>query len=145
MSSHYQDTKPIAFAEMATAFVGLSWAMRNHRSEPTTVTLATHSSVVYYSLLRGTGLSLRTSSLLQKLYINMYSQKIKAGQGLVIRWVPSELNLADPLSRGFHALKQGQSLAYITRQREGSNQSAHGTQWMKTWVLGMTLGLSRRE
>jgi hypothetical protein len=38
---------------------------------------------------------------------NTYRKKIKAGQGLVIRLVPLEQNLADPLSR-LPRLKQGQ-------------------------------------
>jgi ribonuclease HI len=103
MASHYYDRKPIAIAEMAAVLLGLSWAMTHQIEEPTTLTLATDSSVVYYSLLRGTGITLQHSPLLQELYVNMYRKKIKAGHGLAIRWVPSEQNLADPLSRGFHA------------------------------------------
>jgi hypothetical protein len=85
---------PIAWAETA-ALVGLLWIIKNCVTEPTTITLCTSSSVVYYTLLKGTGF-LRNNPLLQNLYLSMIAYKIQTGHGLVIRWVPSQANLADP-------------------------------------------------
>jgi ribonuclease HI len=99
MAQHYTDHRPIAFAEMAAALKGLIWFMRNHLQQPTTITLATDSSTVYYILQKGTGLTLRSSEILQKLYVTMMYEQIKSGNALVVRWVPSEQNLADPLTR----------------------------------------------
>jgi hypothetical protein len=97
---HYVDSRPIAFAEMAAALRGLIWYMQTlHR--PTTVTLCTDSSVVYYTLLKGRGLTLRSSAILQTLYCKMLLLKIKAGHALVLRWVLSHENLADPLTREY--------------------------------------------
>jgi hypothetical protein len=50
----------------------------------------TDSYVVYYSLVKGTGLTLQASPLLQILYVRMLILKNKAGHGLVVRWIPSE-------------------------------------------------------
>jgi hypothetical protein len=69
--------------------------------QPTTITLATDSSVVYHTLSKGTGLTLRSSAILQKLHIYMMYELIKSGHALVVRWVPSEQNLADPLTREY--------------------------------------------
>jgi ribonuclease HI len=93
----YSDRRPIAYAEMAAALQGLLWIYQ-HLHEPTMVTLYTDSSVVYYTLVKGTGQTLCQSLRLQNLYCNMFKIKIQAGHGLVTRWVPSAENLADPLS-----------------------------------------------
>jgi hypothetical protein len=98
-SRHYEDVRPIAFAEMAAAIIGLHQFQHTLR-HPTTITLCTNSAVVYHTLLKGTGTTVRYSVLLQNLYIQYYMNKVKSGHGLVVRWVPSEDNLADPLSRG---------------------------------------------
>jgi hypothetical protein len=104
---HYTDTRTIAFTEMAAALRGLLWYIRDVLTEPTTITLYTDSSTVYYTLVKGTGLTLRASPLLQQLFVATWMNKNKAGHGLVVRWVPSEHNLADPLTRGVHPpLKQ---------------------------------------
>jgi hypothetical protein len=99
--------QPIAIAEMAAALVGLHWYAQKVLQEPTTVHLYTDSSVVYYSLSKGTGVTLRYTPVLQNLYIAWLLNKVYTGHGLVVHWVPSHLNLADPLSRGVHALQQG--------------------------------------
>jgi hypothetical protein len=91
----YQDTRPIAFAEKAAAIVGLPQFQRTLQ-RPTDTTLCTDSAVVYHTLLKGTGTTLRYSPLLQDLYVQMFINKVKSGHGLVVRWVPSEENLADP-------------------------------------------------
>jgi ribonuclease HI len=97
----YDDTTPIAFAEMAAALAGLLWATK-HLDQPRNITLYTDSSIVFYSLSRGTGLTLRRDPLLKNLYIRVtwLVNKENSGHGLVVRWLPSEENLADPLSRG---------------------------------------------
>jgi ribonuclease HI len=97
---HYTDSRDIAFAEMAAALKGLIWCMTSIVQEPTTITLFTDSSVVYYTLVKETGLTLRASSLLQDLFVHMWYLKNKAGHGLVVWWIPSKQNLADPLTRG---------------------------------------------
>jgi ribonuclease HI len=84
---------------MAAALAGLIWASRDLQ-QPRNITLYTDSSIVYCSLARGTGLTLRRNVLLQNLYIGWLFNKVKSGHGLVVRWLPSEENLADPLSRG---------------------------------------------
>jgi hypothetical protein len=89
--------------EMAATLQGLLW-MFCQLDQPTTVTIYTDSSSVYYSLVKGTGRTLRQSLRLQTLYVQMFKNKIQAGHGLVVRWVLSAENLADPLSRGVHAL-----------------------------------------
>jgi hypothetical protein len=99
--SRYTDTRPIAFPEMAAALKGLIWYMRT-LDEPTTITLYTDSSIVYYFFVRGIGVTSRRSLILQQLYYTMFKIKIQAGHGLVVRWVPSSENLAGPLSRGVH-------------------------------------------
>jgi ribonuclease HI len=98
----FQDSRPIAFAEMAAALWGLLWCCQHCLTQPTTVTLHTDSSVVYHTIVKGGGLTLRSSALLQNLYIKLYMIMNKAGHGLVCRWVPSQQNLADPLTRGLH-------------------------------------------
>jgi ribonuclease HI len=101
MVQHYTDSRPIAFAEMAAALKGLLWFIRTQLRQPTTITLATDSSTVYYTLEKGTGLTLRSSAILQKLHVSVMYEIIKAGHALVVRWVPSEQNLADPLTREY--------------------------------------------
>jgi hypothetical protein len=99
MYRSYEDERPIAFAETAAALVGLiHTADRNHQA--TTITLATDSAVVYYILQTGKGLTLRRHKLLQELYITFFGIKSKRGHRLVVRWVSSDANLADPVSRG---------------------------------------------
>jgi ribonuclease HI len=105
-----EPAQPIAVAEMAAALVGLHWYLQDVALHPTTVILYTDSSVVYHSLSRGTGLTLRSHVLLQNLNISFLINKVYTGHGLVVRWVPSCDNLADPLSRGVHALQQGTAL-----------------------------------
>jgi ribonuclease HI len=102
MVYQYPGARPIASAEMAAALKGLLWFFEQ-LDQPTTVTLYTDSSAVFYSLVKGTGRTLRQSLRLQNLYVQMYKNKNWALHGLVIRWVPSEDNLADPFSRGVHA------------------------------------------
>jgi hypothetical protein len=69
-------------------------------TSPTTVTLCTDSAVVYHTLNKGAGSTLRYSTLLKNLYIQYLINKVKSGHGVVVPWVPSAENLADPLSRG---------------------------------------------
>jgi hypothetical protein len=78
---------------MAAALKGAIWYMRS-LEHPTTVTLYTNSSIVFYLLVRATGVTLRRSLILQELYFKMYTIKIQAVHGLVVRWVPSRENLA---------------------------------------------------
>jgi hypothetical protein len=95
----YLDHRPIAFAELAAALVVLiHTAKQNHL--PTTITIATDSSVVYYVLSTGKGKTLRMYHILQQLYITWFTIKSKRGHRLVVRWVTSDANLADPVSRG---------------------------------------------
>jgi hypothetical protein len=61
----YTDIRPIAFAEIAAAISGLLCLMRTQLRRPTTITLCTDSASVYYSLLKGAGLTLRSSPILQ--------------------------------------------------------------------------------
>jgi hypothetical protein len=53
------------------------------------ITLLTDSSVVAVTLLKGTGLTLRSSAILQTLYCTMLFYLIKAGHALLVRWIPS--------------------------------------------------------
>jgi hypothetical protein len=108
MIQHYTDVRDIAFAEMVAVLKGLIWTITSQLQQPTTITLFTDFSVVYYSLVKGTGLTLRASPLLQNMYVGMLLLKNKAGHGLVVRWIPSEQKLADPLSRGEHAYPDSQ-------------------------------------
>jgi ribonuclease HI len=103
MVQHFMDSRQITVAEMAAALRGLQWCIQEHLTQPTNITLFTDSVVVYHTLVKGTGLTLRASSLLQDLFVNTWIMKNKAGHGLVVRWVPSEQNLADPLSREIHS------------------------------------------
>jgi hypothetical protein len=64
----YNGRKPIAFAELAAALVGLVHTA-NDLLEPTTITLATDSSVVFYVLSTGKGSTLRQYKILQELYM----------------------------------------------------------------------------
>lgn len=96
---HYTDHRAIVWAEMAAALRGVIWATKSILQQPTSLTLHTDSTIV-----RGTGFTLRSSPLLQEMYIHMYVNLNKAGHSLVCRWVPSEGNLADPLTRGVPAI-----------------------------------------
>jgi hypothetical protein len=102
IQQHFQDSRPIAFAEMAAALWGLMWCFRDCLRQPTALTLHTDSTIVYHTIVKGGGLILRSSALLQNLYIKMYILMNKAGHSLVCQWVPSQQNLADPLTRGVH-------------------------------------------
>jgi hypothetical protein len=62
-----EPAQPIAVAEMAAALVGLHWYLQEMATQPTSVILYTDSSVVFHTLSRGTGLTLRTHDLLQNL------------------------------------------------------------------------------
>jgi hypothetical protein len=93
MVQHYTDSRNIAFAEMAAALKGLIWFMTVQLVQATTITLVTDSRNVYYTL--------RSSAILQQLYVKMLYLLIKSGHALVVRWVPSEQNLADPLTREY--------------------------------------------
>jgi hypothetical protein len=95
----YEDRTPIAFAEMAAAMAGLVW-LSQQLHQPTTITLATDSSIVYHSLCQGSGITLCQNPILKELYVTWLMNKMNTGHGLVVQWVPSEQNLADPLSRG---------------------------------------------
>jgi hypothetical protein len=99
MVRYYEDRRPIAFAEMAAAIVGLHQFQRT-LTALTTITLCMDSAVVYHTQNKGTGSTLRYSLLLKNLYVQRMINKLKSGHGLVVRWVPSAENLADPLSRG---------------------------------------------
>jgi ribonuclease HI len=98
----YTDHRPIAYAEMAAALKGLIWCIRHCLHQPTAITLHTDSTIVYHTIVKGGGWTLRSSALVQRLYVQMYIEMNKAGHSLVCRWVPSEENLADPLTRGVH-------------------------------------------
>jgi hypothetical protein len=68
------------------------------------INLSTDCSVVYYTLVKGTGSMMRSQDILQDLQVTMTMERIKSGYGLLVRWVPSEANLAEPFSRGVNAL-----------------------------------------
>jgi len=97
---HQQFTNriPIARAEIAAALFALNWAgSRLH--QPSNITLATDSAVAY-TLSIGKGYTIRYDIWLQTLYMAWFSIKLNRGRGLVVRWVPSAANPADPVSRG---------------------------------------------
>jgi hypothetical protein len=99
----YSDARPIAFAEIAAALVALiHTAKHNHLA--TTITIATDSALAYYILSTGKGKTLRMYNILQQLYITWLLIKSKRGHRLVVRWVPSDANLAGPVSRGVLAI-----------------------------------------
>jgi ribonuclease HI len=95
----FTDEQPIAVAEIAAALFALIWIGRRCY-QPTAVTLATDSTVVYYTLSTGKGFTFRHTPMLQMLYVCWFQIKIDRSHGLVLRWVPSNANLADPVSRG---------------------------------------------
>jgi hypothetical protein len=103
MYRQYEDQRPNAFAETAAALVGLIHTA-NNCTQPTTTTLATDSAVVFYIRVTGKGATLRQHRLLQELYITFFSIKNKRGHRLVVRWVPSDASLADPVLRGVLAI-----------------------------------------
>jgi ribonuclease HI len=89
----------IAFAEIAAALPGLIYTAE-HEHQPTKITIATDSAVAYYTLATGKGATFRYNVLLQELYVTFFRIKSDRGHHLVVRWVPSGANLADPVSRG---------------------------------------------
>jgi hypothetical protein len=99
----FNEPKAVAWTEMAAALQGIIWCCRTQLEQATTITLFTDSMSVYHTIVIGTGLTLRSSPLLQNLYYTMYALLNKAGPSLVVRWIPSHKNLADPLSRGVTA------------------------------------------
>jgi ribonuclease HI len=90
---------PIARAEIAAALFALNWIGSRLR-QPTNITLATDSAVAYYTLSTGKGYTIRYDIWLQTLYVSWFKIKLKRGHGLVVLWVPSAANPADPVSRG---------------------------------------------
>jgi hypothetical protein len=56
--------------------------------------------VTYYVLSTGKGRTIRTHVILQQLICTWFSIKCTRGHRLVVRWVPTDANLADPVSRG---------------------------------------------
>jgi hypothetical protein len=72
MVQHYVDSHPNAFAEMAEALKGLLWFIKTQLHQPTTITLITDFSTEYYTLQKGTALTLRSSAILQKLYVVLF-------------------------------------------------------------------------
>jgi ribonuclease HI len=86
---------------MAAAIKGLIWVFMTILQEPTTITFYTDSSIVFHTIVKGTGLTLRASLLLQRLFVKMWEIKQNAGHGLLVPWIPSQENLAAPLSREY--------------------------------------------
>jgi hypothetical protein len=66
----------------------------------TTITLEMDLLVVYYVLKTGKGATLWYNVLLQELSATYFKIKSERGHRLVVRWVPTDANLADPVSRG---------------------------------------------
>jgi hypothetical protein len=95
----FSDSQPIAVAKIAAALFALIWAGTRLR-QPTALTLDTDSTVAYYTLSTGKGYTFRHNVWLQALYIKWFQIKMDRGHGLVLRWVPSQANLADPVSWG---------------------------------------------
>jgi hypothetical protein len=95
----FYDDIPIAQAEIAAALFALVWVGARLR-QPTAITIATDSAVAYYTFSTGKGYTFRNSVWLQSLYIRWFEIKLHRGHGLVLRWVPSHDNPADPVSRG---------------------------------------------
>jgi hypothetical protein len=93
----FTDEIPIAVAELAAALFTLVWCGSRLR-QPTVITLATDSSVVYYVLTTGKVYTIRNNVWLQALYVRRFKIKLDRGHGLVVRWEPSQANLADPVS-----------------------------------------------
>jgi hypothetical protein len=98
-----QPPRQIAWAQMSAATERVIWCCDRALDQPTTITLYTDSMIVFATLVRGKGMTLRASTLLQDRYFVMYKGLNKAGHSLVARWIPSERNLADPLTRGVPA------------------------------------------
>jgi hypothetical protein len=95
-----QPPRQIAWAETSAAIEGIIWCAQQALEQPTTLTVFTDSTIVYHTLVKGKGWTLRASPLLQNRYVQMYRMLNKAGHCLVTRWIPSDRNLADPLTRG---------------------------------------------
>jgi hypothetical protein len=64
----FTSPRNIAWTEMAAALKGAIWCCTSHLDQPTTLTLFTDSQVVYHTIVKGTGVTLRSSPLLQDLY-----------------------------------------------------------------------------
>jgi hypothetical protein len=94
----FTNEQSIAVAEIAAALFALIWIGRRCY-QPTATTLATDSTVAYYTLSTGKGYTFRHTPMLQ-MYVCWFQMKIDRGHGLVLRWMPSNANLADPVSRG---------------------------------------------
>jgi hypothetical protein len=97
-----QPPLPIAEAEIAAALHALITITEVFHN-PVNITLYTDSEVAYYTLMSGKGCTFRNSLLFQQLYALWFRNKVNSGFGLVVRWIPSQANLADPVSRGVHA------------------------------------------
>jgi ribonuclease HI len=95
MYQPFSDEVPIATAEITAALFALIW-VGSRLHHPTAITLATDSSISYYTLSTGKGMTFQYSVMLQQLYIRWFRIKMDRGHGLVLRWVPSHANLADP-------------------------------------------------
>jgi hypothetical protein len=80
------------------AIEGIIWCCSEILDQPTTVTLFTDSTIVFSTTVKGKGLTLRASPLLQDRFVKMYRLMNKAGHSLVAMWFPSNRNLADPLT-----------------------------------------------
>jgi hypothetical protein len=101
----YQPLLPpllIAEAEIAAALHALIIITEVFHN-PVNITLYTDSAVAYYTLMSGKGCTFRNSLLLQQLYALWFRNKVNSGFDLVGRWIPSQANLADPVSWGVHA------------------------------------------
>jgi hypothetical protein len=91
---------PIAEAYIAAALHAFLVITETYH-QPVHITLYTDSTVAFYTLSSGKGLTFRQSPLLQKLYVLWI--RVNRGFSLVVRWIPSQANLDDPVSRGVSA------------------------------------------
>jgi hypothetical protein len=126
----FTDRIPIARAEIAAALFALNWVGSRLR-QPTNITLATDSAVAYYTFSTGKGYTTRYDIWLQTLYIAWFKIKMNRGHGLVVRWVPSAANPADPVSRGVLLNQQGWWRQYAPLKRR-STIILHGSITQKT-------------
>jgi hypothetical protein len=92
----------IAEAEIAAALHALLVITETYH-QSVHITLYTDSAVAFYTLSSGKGLTFCQSLLLQMLYVLGIKNKVNRGFSLVVRWIPSQANLADPVSRGVSA------------------------------------------
>jgi ribonuclease HI len=93
----FTDTVAIAVAEIAAALFALIWC--GCLRQPTAITLATDSAVTYYVLSTGKGSTIRYNTWLQCIFVKWFEIKVNRGHSLVVHWVPSQANLAEPVSR----------------------------------------------